>query len=41
MGENGWNFETGNDIKDQLIPLALENYLEVIVDSDDDNSENA
>ena len=35
------DFETGNDIKDQLIPLALENYLEVIVDSDDDNSDNA
>ena len=40
------DFETGNDIKDQLIPLALEYYLEVIVDSDededgdDDNSDN-
>ena len=36
------DFELGNDIKEQLIPLALEYYLEVIDDSDegdDDDSE--
>ena len=30
------DFETGNDFKDQLIPLALEYYMEVIEDDEEE-----
>lgn len=31
------DFDMGNEFKDQLIPLALEYYLEVIEDEGDDD----
>lgn len=31
------DFEIGNEFKDQLIPLALEYYMEVIDDEGDDD----
>ena len=33
------DFEYGNDFKDQLVPLALEYYMEVIEDDDDDDDD--
>jgi nucleosome assembly protein 1-like 1 len=40
MGERmDEDFEIGNEIKDQLIPLALEYYLEVIEEEEDEDHE--
>ena len=33
------DFDLGNEFKDQLIPLALEYYLEVIEEDEDDEDE--
>ncbi len=33
------DFDLGNEFKDQLIPLALEYYLEVIEDDDEEGDD--